>query len=422
MKGYKKSFFAVLTVLALFLVIIVGSCVTKILGDGDRSVFSGSNEPIYVVNTGSSTISVIDLANLSVNRTIDLRDEAPGNTSRQGHFIGVTPDGNYLMVSEALGTTEGKVLFIDTRTDEVVKRFNVGGGIGLHLSRDGKWLFTVSNGKGTVDGVSYDNVINIFDVEKQEYLGKIDHGSVPHVLDISWDGKTLYTTTAGGGKLVAYDITGLPGRLPTTPSWTFDVFQNLKNDGHITAATTGVNLHALLVHPNDRYVIVGSTSNENPATNGSGDIIVDVVANKIVARIPGRPHNYDISPDKRYLLSGESNNPDCEEEAYLHDHGQTGLEGPLVRVIDISELSSASPDFSKIHVVHAIDSGGLGGTGGVNHQIYDRSGKYILVASSGAGGSDGHVLIVDILDNYKLIANLRVNLAPHGIAYSGYDR
>jgi len=420
MKGHKKLFIAVLTALAMLLAFVVVSCVTKIIGDGDRSVFSGSNEPIYVTNTGSSTISVIDLANLKVNRTIDLRDEAPGNTSRQGHFIGVTPDGNYLMVSEALGTTEGKVLFIDTRTDEVVKRFNVGAGIGLHLSRDGKWLFTISNGKGTVDGVSYDNVINIFDVEKQEYLGKIDHGSVPHVLDISWDGKTLYTTNHGGGKLVAYDITGLPSRLPTTPSWTFDVYQNLKNSGAIAASVTGVTLHALVVHPNDKYVIVGSF--DNPLLTGGGDIIVDVVNNRIVARIPGRPHNYDISPDQRYLLSGESNSPDCEESAYLHDHGHTGLEGPLVRIIDISELSSARPDFSKISVVHNIDSGALGGTGGINHQSYDRSGKYIIVAASGKDGSDGHVLIVDVLNNYKLIANLRVNLAPHGIVYPGYGR
>jgi len=420
MKGHKKLVFAALAALALLLVVAAGN--RDKATPADRSVFSGDNEPIYVTNTRSSTVSVVDLANRKINRTIDLRKEAPGNIDKQGHFVGVPPDGNLLLVGEALGTKDGQVVFVDTRTDQVIKRFNVGAGIGLHLSRDGKWLFTISNGKGTVDGVNYNDVINIFDVEKQEYLGKIDHGSVPHVLDLSWDGKTLYTTSDVDGKLVAYDITGLPSKLPTTPSWTFDVYKNLKDGGHVAASVTGVRLHALVVHPNDRYVIVGSF--DDPLLTGGGDVIVDVVANKIVARIPGRPHNYDISPDQRYLLSGESNNPDCEEEKYLYDSGLTAWEGPLVRVIDISQLSSQTPDFSKINLAHAIDTGALGGLLAVkvNHQIYDRSGRYILVATSGKNGRNGAVLIVDTSDNYKLVSCLEVEQHPHGLAYPGYGR
>jgi len=425
MKGQKNRFLAVLTALALLMVFTAGSCTNKVAAPIDRTVFSDQNKPIYVTNTGSSTISVIDLANKKINRTIDLRKETNGNNDKQSHFLGVTPDGNYLLIGEAAGTKYGNILFLDTRTDQVVKKFDVGASIGLHLTRDGKWLFTISSGKGEVNGVNYNDVINVFDVEKQEHLGKIDLGADPHVLDTTWDGKYLYTTTAGGGTLVAYDITGLPAKVPSTPFWTFDVFQNLKNDGHITPNQdlSGIQLHALVVHPNGRYVIVGSMdwNKDRQLIVGGGDVIVDVKNNKIVTRIPGGPHNYDISPDQRYLLSGEGFAPDCEEATYLLDLA-LNFEGPLARVIDISELLSDTPDFSKIRVTGIIDGGHLADALYVSHQFYDSSGKYILVTTAGKSGKNGRTLIVDPSDDYKLVANLEVGQHPHGLAYPGFDR
>jgi len=424
MRGYKKQFIAVFTVLALPAVFTAVSCASN-AASGGRTVFSGDNKPVYVTNTGSSTISVIDLANRKVNRTIDLRKETNGFTDKQSHFVGVTPDGNCLVVGEALGTKDGQILFVDTGTDQVVKKFNVGAAIGLHLSRDGKWLFSVSNGKGAVDGVDYNDVINIFDVEKQEYLGKINHGSNPHVLDTSWDGKTLYTTTAVGGKLVAYDITGLPAKLPATPFWTFDVLKTLKDGGHFAPNQnlSGIHLHALVVHPNGRYVIVGSFDWYEKArlAVGGGDVIVDVKNNKIVTRVPGGPHNYDFSPDRRYLLSGEGFTPDCEEEHYLHELGHN-FKGPLVRIIDISELLSETPDVKKIGVTGIIDGGQLADALYVNHQFYDSSGKYIIVTTSGKNGKNGRVLVAESSGNYKLVANLEAGQHPHGLAYPGYGR
>jgi len=245
------------------------------------------------------------------------------------------------------------------------------------------------------------------------------------VLDTSWDGKYLYTTTAVGGTLVAYDITGLPATLPSTPVWTFDVLQNLKAAGHFTPDQdlTGIHLHALVVHPNGRYVIVGSFDWYEKArlAVGGGDVIVDVKNNKIVTRVPGGPHNYDFSPDQRYLLSGEGFTPDCEETNYLHDLG-LNFKGPLVRIVDISELQSETPDASKIKVTNIIDGGQLADALYVNHQFYDRSGRYILVTTSGKGGKNGGVLIVDTSDNYKLVSYLEVGQHPHGLAYPGYGR
>jgi hypothetical protein len=115
---------------------------------------------------------------------------------------------------------------------------------------------------------------------------------------------------------------------------------------------------------------------------------------KIVARIPGRPHNYDTFPDNKYLLSGESNQPDCEEAACPGDHQHTGLTGLLVRLAAIDALSGATAknvsseafNWTNIKVAYTIDTGALG-TGAINHQAYDPAGDYIIVAAPGPGAA-----------------------------------
>ncbi|MDR0644874.1 MAG: hypothetical protein LBG05_08255 [Treponema sp.] len=414
------------SILAGVFLFIALSCTS----DGDEST-TPKYGYIYISNTGSATVSVIDLNTKKVTKTIDLT-EAAGAETGQSHFISVTKDGTYLWVGERQGSADGKVLVVDTDSDNVVKTFNVGASIGQHLSHDGKWLFSVSSRKGTVEeyeGESFDNVINVFDVEKQEWLGKINHGSAPHVLDTTLDSLTLWTTTAGGGALVSYDISGLPETIPQSPNKSINIFQQLKDRGDIDASVTSVTLHALAVHPNGRHVIVGSF--DTGLTTGGGDVIVDTEEEIIVARVPGRPHNYDISPDNKYLLSGESNQPDCEEETYLGNHQHTGLTGPIVRLVDIDALSGATAkndpseevDWSTIKISRTIDAGALGGTGGINHQAYDPTGDYIIVAASGAGsGDNGRVLIVKADDVTTLVENLEVGKVPHGVVSPGYGR
>jgi hypothetical protein len=124
----------------------------------------------------------------------------------------------------------------------------------------------------------------------------------------------------------------------------------------------------------------------------------------------------------------ESNNPDCEEATYLNDHQHTGLTGPIVRIVAIDALSGATAtskpsenvDWSTIKVAKIIDAGALG-TGGINHQAYDPTGDYIIVAASGESGGNGKVLIVKSSD-LSLVKNLEVGQAPHGVVSPGYGR
>jgi len=420
----------ILALLLVALMAVLASCDdTTSPGETKPSKPATSDEiyegPIYISNTGSATVTVIDGKTKTVTRTINLSEVVAGNAS-QSHFISVTHDNKYLWVGERQGSADGRTLVIDLESGQVVNNFNHGAHIGQHLSHDGKWLFAVAGGKGTVDDVNYNNSILIYDAVNRTYVGKINHGSTPHVLETSPDNKTLWTTNHGGGKVIAYDITGLPGTIPQTPSKEIDILAQLTQLQGFSRPS--ITLHALAIHPLGRHLIVGSF--DGGLTTGGGDVIVDIEEEKIVHRIPGRPHNYDISPDKKYLLSGESNNPDCEEAAYLNDHQHTGLEGPIVRLVDIDALSGATAqaganddvDWSLIKVAKNIDAGALGGTGGINHQAYTPDGKFIVVAASAkTSGANGKVLIVKA-DTLELVQDIEVGIVPHGVVVPGYGR
>lgn len=227
----------------------------------------------YIANVTPPTISVLDLDNLTLLDSIVFRDLA---TKQQGHYLSVSPDGKYLWIAEDISNKGGFVQVVDLRTGAVVQKWDVGAGVGNYISRDGRYVFTSS---------TKTNNINVFDVANVKYLGDFPIGMAPHVFDSSPDGRVLWTTDGGGGNLRSFDISGLPDRLPTP----------------LDTIKIGGTLHAVLVHPNGKYVFVGSDE--------SGDNVVDVATKTIVARVPGKPHNYDISPDRKYLLSGESDYP-----------------------------------------------------------------------------------------------------------------
>lgn len=227
----------------------------------------------YIANVMPPTISILDLDNLTLLDSIVFR---PLATKQQGHFLSVSPNGKHLWIGEDISDKGGFVQVVDLPTGAVVQKWDVGAGVGNYISRDGRYVFTSS---------TKTNNINVFDVANVKYLGDFPIGTAPHVFDSSPDGRVLWTTDSKGGNLRSFDISGLPDRLPTP----------------LDTIKIGGTLHAVLVHPNGKYVFVGSDE--------SGDNVVDVATKTIVAKVPGKPHNYDISPDRKYLLSGESDYP-----------------------------------------------------------------------------------------------------------------
>ncbi|MFA6002146.1 MAG: hypothetical protein WC828_08585 [Thermoleophilia bacterium] len=270
----------------------VGSFYTNITASANDSGGNSYNYPVnpgatlvYSSNVKPATISVVDVGSQSLVNNFFLSYLAP--TDQQGHFISVSPDGKYIWVSEQMSTTGGYVAVLDASNGQELKHWDVGAGVGNHMSRDGRWLFVASN-------KFYG--INVFDVQNQTYLGSFALGAGNHVMDSSPDDTLLWVTDMALGNLRSFDITGLPGTMPT-PAATIHV--------------GGTMTHALLAHPNGKYVFVGSSGTQGDP----GTVVVDVQTNSVVltqaGHMPGgpslHPHNYEISPDQKYLVIGDIN-------------------------------------------------------------------------------------------------------------------
>jgi hypothetical protein len=338
-------------------------------GDGGDHQPSLVGSNAYVISVRPEpTISVIDRGTLSIVNEVPLYTE-PGQEA--GHFLSVTGDGKYLWDAQNISPDDGTMTVYDTSTFAEVMSWPVGAGVHNTMTRDSKYLFASS---------TKNNMINVFDVANIEFLGSFDIGSAPHVGDISPDGKIYWITNAGLGHLLGYNIEGLPAMpIPLV----FDM-----------QITDNQFLHALIAHPNGKYVFVGGGGNTN---------VVDISTQTIVAQVPGAPHNYAISPDRKYLLSGE-------------------LATTRLQFIDISTLDSPSPDFSMVKEAYALDTAPMG----VSHESYDPvSGTlfmtlYRQTPPDGAGQlwfisiPDGDLGRLSIQKKLDLVAP-----NPHAIAFPG---
>ena len=130
----------------------------------------------YIALTGDHKVSKIDVSGTpTLSATITV-----GNTP---HGIAVTPDDSKVYVTNSVSNT---VSVIDASTDMVTTTINVGNyPFGIIASPDGSKIYVANNGTNTISviDVATDNVVNTFTV-----------GTGPHGLAFSPDGYLLYVS------------------------------------------------------------------------------------------------------------------------------------------------------------------------------------------------------------------------------------
>lgn len=372
----------------------------------------------YVIDTGGNGsavpgVTLLDRVAKAVVKTVRFTNQVG---TRIGHFANVTADGSELWLCSGQGGTSGAMNVYDTaafrnystlndsnQASFIKHSFPKGCGVQNVQSPDGRYIFA------SVDQAP--KGVNVFDVKNHAYLGTIANGNTaPHVGAVSPDGKKYYTTTAGSFHAVGYDISGLPAKVPGDADKVLDV-----NLGY-------GNLHAVRLHPNGKYLFVGNNTWPVPSplpagvTATSGTNVIDIATQKIIATIPGRPHNFAISPDAKYLLVTELSSPDCEVSL-------PGDPGNRLQFIDISTLASATPDASKIKDIYHFDTPGYGGshaswdptTGVLYYSVYDTSnqGWLFLLDTANLAAATPSVT--------QLGSKQKIGWAPHGVLFPGID-
>jgi hypothetical protein len=383
-----------------------------------------STDRIYIANVTPPSVTVVNLNTFSKENPVVYPVYFKGiEDKQQSHLIGVSKDGRFIWLSEDISKNGGYVQVVDALSFKVLKTWDVGAGVGVHISHDGRWGFFASEKTANPN-------INVFDIQNQRYLGYIELGGWPHNFDTNADGTRLYTTKYPTGTFYEYDISGLADiaagtttdqlgvKLPIAPLRSFE--------------SPGTSSHAVQIHPNGKYVIVGSyTAGPNGSVIGAQafDSFLDLSGDSIkeIARIPGGNHNYEISPDNKYFISSEWNAQDCNEENYLKAlaaFGDAKLTTPLLRYIDISTLSTAAPDYSTIKVVGYLDGKdlGYGPESPMSHQIFDPAGKYLFATTIQLGEKSKGELVVLDAKSWEVLKTIPIPASPHGLAVPGYGR
>ncbi len=207
----------------------------------------------FVVNSGSASISVIDMTARKELRRIP--------ALREPHHVILSLDGKSLLVGDTAGN---QMLFLNPETGEVQRRVAVADPYQLGLSPDGKFL--------VVNGLAR-NQVDIYDPETMNLIKRFPAETMPSHMAFDPDGHRVFVSLQGTDKLAAFDLTTM------TPLWTEPV-------GPTPAGVLWLNGRILVADMGDDYVAAVDPEN--------GHVTGKIVTGK-------GAHNLFLSPDEKIL-------------------------------------------------------------------------------------------------------------------------
>ncbi len=149
----------------------------------------------YVPNAGDGTISIIDI---STDKLID--EIKIGNSV--SHGIAVSSDGSKIYTGNL---EDGKVFVVDVESKEILKTIDTGRNLhGIDITPDGKYLFTTS---GDLQEGEEFNYINIIDTKEDKVIKTIQsNGKSPSHIDFTKDSKLAFVNNVMSGNVSMLDI------------------------------------------------------------------------------------------------------------------------------------------------------------------------------------------------------------------------
>ena len=207
----------------------------------------------FVVNSASSSISVIDMAIQKEIRRIP--------ALREPHHLVLSPDERSLLVGDTAGN---QMIFLDPNTGAVQQRVPVADPYQLGFSPDGRFL--------VVNGLAR-NQVDVYDAATMRLAHRFPVIATPSHLAYSPDSATVFVSLQDSDKLAAFDLRTM------TEKWTVPV-------GKTPAGVLWLNNHILVADMGTDYIAV-----VDPST---GKVLEHVQTGK-------GAHNLFLSPDRKIL-------------------------------------------------------------------------------------------------------------------------
>ena len=157
-----------------------------------------SSPKLYVCNQGEATVSVIDMASMAVETTVDLKDRGFSENAKPHHVV-AEPDGSHWYVSLIGANTILKM----NRQNEIVARldnFEVPGLLALDPSKD---VLYAGRSMSAVNPPKSLGMIQRSDMEIMERVGTFFPR--PHPLAVTPNGEHAFIASLGTNQLMGID-------------------------------------------------------------------------------------------------------------------------------------------------------------------------------------------------------------------------
>jgi len=251
----------------------------------------------FVVNSGSASISVVDMGAEKELRRIPVL--------REPHHLALSPDGRSLLVGD---TVANEMLFLDPATGAVKRQVPVADPYQLGFSPNGRFL--------TVNGLAR-NQVDIYDAATMKLLHRFPLASMPSHLAYAPDSSVVYVSLQGSDRLAAIDLTRMAvlwdapvGRTPAGVLWhdgrvlvadmgADDIAVVDPTDGHVERRIhVGRGAHQMFLSPDGRTIWVNARVEGTTTALDARSLAVTRTY-----RIPGGPDCIDFAPDGKLWIT-----------------------------------------------------------------------------------------------------------------------
>lgn len=207
----------------------------------------------------------------------------------------------------------GRVLFYDTETNDLIKEVEVGNHPAhIVFTPDGK-LALVTNNEG--------NNLYVIDMEKYEVTNQVDTGKGPHGFRISSDGKYVYIANMGENTVSVIDLSNFTeknrievGNTPVTTGATSDsnimiatingedslAIVNLKN-GNIDKVEVGKGPAQVYIQHDDKYAFVANQGTEESPSNTVSKVNLETKTVEATIDVGNDAHGVVTSDDDKFV-------------------------------------------------------------------------------------------------------------------------
>jgi YVTN family beta-propeller protein len=193
---------------------------------------SPDRKSVYIANTGSNTVSVLNTDNDTIARTIALPPRS------RPLDVAVNPNGRYLYTADG---GSNRVSVLDTRAKRVVASVRVGTQpLSVAVAPDGRTVYAANSGSGDV---------SVIDARTNRVVRAIPTGRFPSGVAVTPNGASLYVTNelsgvtvinAGNGTVAARLREPSPSSVAMSPNGDRAYVTGL-GPGRVTAIDTGTH-------------------------------------------------------------------------------------------------------------------------------------------------------------------------------------